>query len=55
VVHFDFHGATVLSRENLRAFQTIWNQHNPASPLTEDGVYGPKTAAALHATPCGGW
>jgi hypothetical protein len=55
VVHFDFHGATVLSRENLRAFQTIWNQHNPASPLTEDGIYGAKTAAALHAAPCGGW
>lgn len=32
------------------AFQTAYNAQNPAIPLTEDGLWGPKTSAALKTT-----
>ena len=54
-VHFDYLNAPEISQENLKAFQTLWNAHNPGNQLTVDGIYGPNTANALYNTPCGGW
>lgn len=54
-VHFDYGGSPNIAKQNLMAFQKLWNQHNPSSQLTVDGVYGPATANALYHTPCNGW
>lgn len=54
VVHFDFLPAANLAKENLIAFQKLWNQHN-SKKIAEDGIYGPATADALYHSPCGGW
>jgi hypothetical protein len=54
-VHFDYSGSPDISRETLKAFQKLWNQHNPGNQLTEDGIYGPATESALYHAPCGGW
>jgi len=54
-VHFDFTSAPNLDSQNLRAFQRLWNRHNPSVPIAEDGVYGPATEKALYNSPCGGW
>jgi hypothetical protein len=53
-VHFDYLAAADLARENLRAFQRLYNRHN-GNKLVEDGIYGPATANALYNSPCGGW
>jgi len=54
-VHFDYLAATDLAKQNLIAFQTIWNDHNPNNKIAVDGMYGPATANALHNSPCNGW
>jgi hypothetical protein len=56
-VHFSYVGAGTkdLRRANLKAFQTLWNAHNPHEKLVADGLYGPATAAAMSKTPCGGF
>ncbi|HKO95765.1 MAG TPA: M15 family metallopeptidase [Pyrinomonadaceae bacterium] len=55
--HFNFHGGSDpdLGREGIRAFQKLWNQHNPTDPLSEDGNYGPKTQKKLEASPIEGF
>jgi hypothetical protein len=56
MVHFEFgSGASTYARKNLQAFQRLHNRHNPNKKISEDGIYGPATAAALNAAPCGGW
>jgi hypothetical protein len=54
-VHFDYSGSPDISQETLKAFQLLWNQHNPGNQLDTDGIYGPATESALYNTPCGGW
>ena len=41
--HFRFDGDGVspeVITESVRAFQRLWNQHNPQDPIDEDGVFG---------------
>ncbi len=54
-VHFDYTAATDLAKQNLLAFQKLWNIHNPTSKISEDGIYGSQTANALYNSPCSGW
>lgn len=53
-VHFDYYGATDLAKQNLKAFQMIYNIHT-GKGIAEDGIYGTNTANALAASPCNGW
>eukprot|EP01032_Pedospumella_encystans_P009432 gene9432-11099_t len=54
-VHFDYNGSPDISQVTLKAFQALWNSHNPGSQLDEDGIYGPATENALYNSPCNGW
>mmetsp|Transcript_7717 Transcript_7717/g.8182 ORF Transcript_7717/g.8182 Transcript_7717/m.8182 type:complete len:231 (-) Transcript_7717:324-1016(-) len=54
-VHFDYTGVADIARQNLLAFQQLWNQNNPNNRIDEDGIYGPQTDNALYNSPCGGW
>lgn len=54
-VHFDYTGSSDLAKQNLVAFQKLWNLNNPSATIAEDGVYGPATANALYNSPCGGF
>jgi N-acetylmuramoyl-L-alanine amidase len=41
--HFTYIGGNVSSKvrkESIRAFQRLWNQHNPTDLIQEDGTYG---------------
>jgi hypothetical protein len=53
-VHFDYNAASNIAKQNLMAFQSLWNEHN-SNKLDVDGVYGPATENALYNAPCGGW
>lgn len=57
-VHFTYIGGGV--REDigvigLKAFQTLWNRHNPTDPIDVDGRYGEETAARLDRSPADGF
>jgi len=57
-VHFDYKGGGVRSDISvicIRAFQSLWNKHNPLDPITADGVYGPQTEARLRESPAEGF
>lgn len=55
--HFNFKGDQDpdFGREGIRAFQKLWNQHNPNDTIAEDGSYGPKTQARLEKSPIEGF
>lgn len=55
--HFGFHGGNDpdFGREGIRAFQKLWNLHNPDDKIAEDGSYGPKTEKRLEASPIAGF
>lgn len=57
VVHFDYTGAGIvnLSGKDVLAFQKLWNLNHPGNTITEDGIYGPQTAASLKASPAAGF
>lgn len=56
-VHFDYLGSGTVSLRGLSvlAFQRLWNRNNPGDQISEDGAYGPQTAARLAAAPTGGF
>jgi hypothetical protein len=54
-VHFDYMSVADIAQQNLKAFQTVYNQYNPSVPISEDGIFGPATATALYNAPCDGW
>ena len=54
-VHFDHLADKDIRSENLKAFQRLWNNNNPSSKISEDGIYGPATQDALYHAPCNGW
>ncbi len=56
-VHFDYvgPGAKDLQGEDVRAFQALWNLHNPGDLIDEDGIYGPQTGARIKAAPADGF
>lgn len=55
--HYDFIGGTNLSQFGIKAFQTLWNKHNPSDKLKEpvDGRWGPETEKRLLNTPIDGF
>lgn len=55
--HFNYHGGhdPDFGREGIRAFQKLWNIHNPEDKITEDGVFGPNTEKRLHLSPIEGF
>jgi hypothetical protein len=57
-VHFTFVGGGTrdeIGSIGVRAFQRLWNKHNPQDRIGEDGDYGPQTAARLAASPADGF
>jgi len=55
--HFNFHGPSDpdFGHYGIRAFQELWNRHNPGDLLSEDGGIGPKTLDRLMLSPVTGW
>ena len=55
--HFNYHGSSDpdFGHEGIRAFQKLWNLHNPTDQIAEDGSYGPKTEQRLEASPIEGF
>ena len=54
-VHFDYTNATDIAKQNLIAFQRLWNRYHPSNKIAEDGIYGTNTANAFANTPCNGF
>lgn len=53
-VHFTYVGGGVrddIGQIGLKAFQTLWNRHNPSDRIDVDGSYGEETAARLDRSP----
>jgi hypothetical protein len=55
--HFTFHGLhdPELNVEAIKAFQRLWNTHNPNDQIDDDGRYGPATEKRLEASPIEGF
>jgi hypothetical protein len=55
--HFNYIGGSDpdFDRDGIRAFQKLWNEHNPDDKIAEDGSYGPKTQKRLEASPIEGF
>ncbi len=57
-VHFTYIGGGVrddIGDIGVKAFQTLWNKHNPSDVIDTDGDYGPQTAARLNRCPANGF
>ncbi len=57
-VHFTFIGGGVrddIGDIGVKAFQILWNKHNPNDQIDVDGDYGPQTAARLDRAPANGF
>ncbi|MBK9032359.1 MAG: D-alanyl-D-alanine carboxypeptidase family protein [Myxococcales bacterium] len=54
-VHFDHLASPDLRGTDVLAFQRLWNRNRPATPIDEDGDYGPMTAMALAMAPAEGF
>lgn len=57
-VHFTYIGGGVqddVGDIGVKAFQVLWNKHNPADKISEDGNYGEQTAARLNRSPANGF
>lgn len=57
-VHFSFSGVGVRSDigdVGIKAFQQLWNAHNPTDLIDDDGIWGDQTAARLRMSPADGF
>lgn len=57
-VHFTYIGGGVrddVGDIGVKAFQILWNRHNPNDKIEADGLYGPETAARLDRSPTDGF
>jgi hypothetical protein len=57
-VHFTYIGGGVrddVGDMGVKAFQTLWNKHNPRDQIKVDGDYGPTTADRLNRCPASGF
>ena len=55
--HFNYHGSSDpdFGIDGIRAFQKLWNLHNPNDKIDEDGSYGDDTEKRLEASPIEGF
>jgi hypothetical protein len=57
--HFTYVGDGIITnvlRESIRAFQRLWNLHNPGDRITEDGLFGElETGPRLLKSPVNGF
>lgn len=55
--HFNFRGASDpdFNVGAIKAFQKLWNLHNPGDKIDEDGSYGKDTRERLEASPIEGF
>jgi lysozyme family protein len=57
--HFDYNAAAGtrqdLKQFGVKAFQSLWNKHNPQDLLVVDGGFGPATEARLSQSPASGF
>lgn len=55
-MHFDYSaGGVDLGELQVRAYQQLWNQHNPTQAIAVDGRWGPATAACVDRSPAAGF
>lgn len=57
-VHFTYMGGGVrddIGTIGLKAFQILWNKHNPDDQIDTDGLFGPETAKRLDQSPAEGF
>jgi Putative peptidoglycan binding domain/D-alanyl-D-alanine carboxypeptidase len=57
-VHFSFGGVGVrndIGDIGVKAFQRLWNTHNPNDLIEDDGLWGDQTAARLRMSPADGF
>jgi hypothetical protein len=57
-VHFTYVGGGIrddVGDIGVKAFQILWNKHNPNDRVDVDGDYGPETAACLDRSPAPGF
>lgn len=57
-VHFTYVGGGVRDDVGdicVKAFQILWNKHNPTDKIETDGLYGPETASRLDRSPTSGF
>lgn len=57
-VHFSFEGVGVrndIGDIGVKAFQRLWNTHNPTDRIEDDGLWGNQTAARLKISPADGF
>lgn len=55
VVHFDYFSGDDLRPLAVLAFQRLWNRNNPGDRISEDGSWGPQTAARVGRSPLDGF
>jgi GH24 family phage-related lysozyme (muramidase) len=57
--HYDYKFPAATRRDistiGIKAFQQLWNQHNPDDIIAEDGIFGPATASRLERSPADGF
>jgi lysozyme family protein len=57
--HFDYRAAAGTRQDlkllGVKAFQSLWNKHNPQDLIAVDGDFGPATAARLSQSPANGF
>ena len=54
-VHFDHLATPDIRGADVLAFQRLWNRNAPDDQITEDGSYGPMTAARIARAPAEGF
>ena len=54
-VHFDHLASPDIRGADVLAFQRLWNRNAPDDQITEDGSYGPMTAARIQRAPAEGF
>jgi hypothetical protein len=54
-VHFEHLASPDARGLDVHAFQRLWNRNNPKDRISEDGDYGPATAARLERSPALGF
>ncbi|MCK6574802.1 M15 family metallopeptidase [Myxococcota bacterium] len=54
-VHFTSRRGQDLRAQGVMAFQKLWNRNNPQDRISEDGSWGPQTAARMARAPIAGF